>query len=263
MLKHRGAENLPSVIKAGLTGQQARRWSFPSSIWHSRVDHPNSSQVFWLWRFFGFIGRWALFQYSCRRFFLQLADPPSQVSPTSWVIWSLWPPIRYNLAGILSSNCRTVFIYLQFTAIGKHFRTTIQVFRSPRDVPNYAITQAIFVGSAVAYTIFLALIGPENHGSHFERSKLTFQAGASKGLSRKKSKKFRALRGRMCGVREMRRRVLLHRIEQKVKPGAAKFESHLVGRGYGLGGVPVVKSIYDVFRRIARISNKEESVVGG
>ena len=67
----------------------------------------------------------------------------------------------------------------------------------------------------------------------------------------------------MCGVREMRRRVLFHRIEQKVKPGAAKFESYLVGRGYGLGGVPVVKSVYDASRRITRISNKEELVVGG
>ena len=73
-----------------------------------------------------------------------------------------------------------MFIYLQSTVIGNQFRTTIQVFRSPRDVPKYAITLAIFVRSAVAYTIVLALIGPENHGSHFERSKLTFQAGASK-----------------------------------------------------------------------------------
>jgi len=31
-----------------------------------------------------------------------------------------------------------------------------------------------------AYIIVLALIGPENHGSHFERGKTAFQAGASK-----------------------------------------------------------------------------------
>ena len=32
----------------------------------------------------------------------------------------------------------------------------------------------------VAYTVALTLIGPENHGSHFEKGKLAFQAGASK-----------------------------------------------------------------------------------
>jgi len=31
-----------------------------------------------------------------------------------------------------------------------------------------------------AYVIVLALIGPENHGSHFERGKTAFQVGASK-----------------------------------------------------------------------------------
>ena len=31
-----------------------------------------------------------------------------------------------------------------------------------------------------AYIIILALIGPENHGSHFENSKPAFEAGASK-----------------------------------------------------------------------------------
>ena len=31
-----------------------------------------------------------------------------------------------------------------------------------------------------AYIIVLALIGPERHGSHFEKGKTAFQAGASK-----------------------------------------------------------------------------------
>jgi len=31
-----------------------------------------------------------------------------------------------------------------------------------------------------AYILILALIGPENHGSHFERGKTAFQVGASK-----------------------------------------------------------------------------------
>jgi len=31
-----------------------------------------------------------------------------------------------------------------------------------------------------AFVIVLALVGPENHGRHFERAKVAFQAGASK-----------------------------------------------------------------------------------
>ena len=47
-------------------------------------------------------------------------------------------------------------------------------------MPNYAVIQGIFIGSVAVYVIVLALIGPENHGSHFERGKAAFQAGASK-----------------------------------------------------------------------------------
>jgi hypothetical protein len=39
--------------------------------------------------------------------------------------------------------------------------------------------QGIFIGCVAAYVIVLALIGPENHGSHFEKGKTAFQAGAS------------------------------------------------------------------------------------
>ena len=56
----------------------------------------------------------------------------------------------------------------------------IQGSDGPKDVPNYALVQGIFIGTAAAYVIVLALIGPENHGSHFERGKTAFQAGASK-----------------------------------------------------------------------------------
>ena len=63
---------------------------------------------------------------------------------------------------------------------GEHARTTIQGPDGPKDVPNYALIQAIFIGSVSAYIIVLALIGPERHGSHFEKGKTAFQAGASK-----------------------------------------------------------------------------------
>ena len=67
-----------------------------------------------------------------------------------------------------------------FTVGGEHQRTTIQGPDGPEDVPNYAFVQGIFIGCVAVYVIALALVGPENHGSHFERSKMAFQAGASK-----------------------------------------------------------------------------------
>ena len=74
-----------------------------------------------------------------------------------------------------------MFVHLlQPLAAGEHSRTTIQGPNGPQDVPNYALIQGIFIGSVAAYIVVLALIGPENHGSHFERGKTAFQAGASR-----------------------------------------------------------------------------------
>ena len=81
----------------------------------------------------------------------------------------------------LSSNDWIVLTHLPYSiAGGEHLRTTIQGPNGPENVPNYALIQGIFIGSVAAYTIVLALIGPENHGSHFERGRTAFQTGASK-----------------------------------------------------------------------------------
>ena len=66
------------------------------------------------------------------------------------------------------------------SAAGQHARTTIKTAKGEENVPNYALIQAIFIGCVSAYLIVLALVGPENHGSHFERGKTAFQAGASR-----------------------------------------------------------------------------------
>jgi SHS family lactate transporter-like MFS transporter len=63
---------------------------------------------------------------------------------------------------------------------GDQHQTTIQTSSGPKVVPDYAFVQGIFIGVIAAYVIVLTLLGPENHGSHFERSKTAFQAGASK-----------------------------------------------------------------------------------
>lgn len=73
------------------------------------------------------------------------------------------------------------FTYLPFSpAGGEHHQTTIQTPTGPKVVPDYAFVQGIFIGVIAAYVIVLTLLGPENHGSHFERSKTAFQPGASK-----------------------------------------------------------------------------------
>ena len=47
-------------------------------------------------------------------------------------------------------------------------------------MPDYALVQGVFIGCVAVYVIVLALVGPENHGSHFENSKTAFEAGTSK-----------------------------------------------------------------------------------
>lgn len=59
---------------------------------------------------------------------------------------------------------------------GQHIKTTIETSNGPQVVPDYALIQGIFIGCVSAYVIILALIGPENHGSHFENSKTAIEA---------------------------------------------------------------------------------------
>jgi SHS family lactate transporter-like MFS transporter len=88
---------------------------------------------------------------------------------------------QIEAGGYLAFNDWIVLIRLPCSIVGgEHLRTTIQGPDGPQNVPNYALIQGIFIGCVAAYIIILALIGPENHGSHFERGKTAFQAGASK-----------------------------------------------------------------------------------
>jgi len=97
----------------------------------------------------------------------------SEISPPAFR--STFPGVAYQLGNMVSSASAQI----EATA-GEHSTTTIQTSTGPEVVPNYALVQGIFIGIVAAYLVVLALIGPENHGSHFERSKTAFQAGASK-----------------------------------------------------------------------------------
>ena len=125
--------------------------------------------------------RGASSRFCCQRFLLQLSGPRSREWLTNWVTWSPQLLLRSKPVGILSFDGRPVFIrLLRSLAAGQHARTTIQKPDGPLDVPDYAMIQGIFIGCVAAYVIVLALIGPENHGSHFEKGKTAFQAGASR-----------------------------------------------------------------------------------
>jgi len=97
----------------------------------------------------------------------------SEISPPAFR--STFTGVAYQLGTMVSSASAQI----EATG-GEHFRTTIPGPNGPKDVPNYALVQGIFIGVVAAYVITLALVGPENHGRHFERGKTAFQVGASK-----------------------------------------------------------------------------------
>lgn len=97
----------------------------------------------------------------------------SEISPPAFR--STFPGVAYQLGNMVSSASAQI----EATGGDQH-KTTIQTPSGPKVVPNYALVQGVFIGVVAAYVIVLTLIGPENHGSHFERGKTAFQTGASK-----------------------------------------------------------------------------------
>ncbi|KAH6867668.1 carboxylic acid transporter, partial [Coprinopsis sp. MPI-PUGE-AT-0042] len=63
---------------------------------------------------------------------------------------------------------------------GDNLKTTIIKNGEPTIVPDYAKVQGIFVGCVATFVIFITIIGPENHGSHFEKSRAAFEEGAGR-----------------------------------------------------------------------------------
>ena len=78
------------------------------------------------------------------------------------------------------SGCAVITDIICCLAGGQHVMTTINTPSGPKVVPDYALIQGVFIGCVSTYVIVLALIGPENHGRHFENSKAAFQADASR-----------------------------------------------------------------------------------
>ncbi|KAH7909574.1 carboxylic acid transporter protein [Hygrophoropsis aurantiaca] len=85
-----------------------------------------------------------------------------------------FPGVAYQVGNMISSASAQI----EATG-GNNLKTTIMVDGAPKVVDDYATVQGIFIGVIVAFVIFITIIGPENHSSHFEKHKTAFEEGAA------------------------------------------------------------------------------------
>jgi len=86
-----------------------------------------------------------------------------------------FPGIAYQLGNMVSSAASQI----EATG-GDNLRTTIIKNGVVTNVPDYATVQGILIGVVCAFIIFITIIGPENHGSQFEKHKTAFEEGAAR-----------------------------------------------------------------------------------
>jgi len=82
-----------------------------------------------------------------------------------------FPGVMYQLGNMVSSASAQIE-----TVGGEHLRTTL----NGKDVPDYAKVQGILLGTVAAFTLIITFIGPEHHGSHFEKHVLAFEKGGGR-----------------------------------------------------------------------------------
>jgi len=86
-----------------------------------------------------------------------------------------FPGVSYQLGNMISSASS------QIEAVaGEHWTTTVIKNGNPTVVPDFAKVQGLFIGIVAAFVIFITIIGPENHSSHFEDHKTAFEEGAAR-----------------------------------------------------------------------------------
>jgi SHS family lactate transporter-like MFS transporter len=108
---------------------------------------------------FGVQGAWGVIP-------IQLAE----MSPPAFR--ATFPGVAYQLGNMVSSAASQI----EATG-GDHLRTTILKNGVLKNVPNFGAVQGILVGVVAAFVVFITIIGPEHHGSHFEKSKTAFEPG--------------------------------------------------------------------------------------
>ncbi|KAG1785622.1 major facilitator superfamily domain-containing protein [Suillus plorans] len=86
-----------------------------------------------------------------------------------------FPGVAYQIGNMISAASA------QIEATGAaNLKTTIIVDGVPKSEANYATVQAIFIGVVSAFVVIITIIGPENHGSHFENHKTAFEEGGGR-----------------------------------------------------------------------------------
>ncbi|KAI0074125.1 MFS general substrate transporter [Panus rudis PR-1116 ss-1] len=109
---------------------------------------------------FGVQGAWGVIP-------IQLAE----MSPPAFR--ATFPGVAYQVGNMVSSASAQI----EATG-GDNLKTTIP--GKPGLVPDYATVQGILIGVVAAFVIIVTIIGPENHGSHFEKAKTAFEEGAGR-----------------------------------------------------------------------------------
>ncbi|KAF5335377.1 hypothetical protein D9611_011749 [Ephemerocybe angulata] len=111
---------------------------------------------------FGVQGAWGVIP-------IQLAE----MSPPAFR--ATFPGVAYQIGNMISSASAQI----EATG-GENLKTTILKNGVPTVVPDYATVQGILIGCVAAFVIFITIVGPENHGSHFEQAKTAFEEGAGR-----------------------------------------------------------------------------------
>jgi len=145
---------LTIIIHVLLVGAFIPLWILPSSF-SSLVAGAFCIQ-------FGVQGAWGVIP-------IQLAE----MSPPAFR--ATFPGVSYQLGNMISSASAQI----EATA-GERWKTTIIKDGKPSIVPDYAKVQGLLIGIVAAFVIFITIIGPENHGSHFEAHKAAFEEGAAR-----------------------------------------------------------------------------------
>ncbi|PPQ89293.1 hypothetical protein CVT25_000918 [Psilocybe cyanescens] len=86
-----------------------------------------------------------------------------------------FPGVAYQIGNMISSASAQI----EATG-GDNLRTTVIENGKVTDVPDYATVQGILIGVVAAFVIFITIIGPENHGSQFEKAKTAFEEGGGR-----------------------------------------------------------------------------------
>ncbi|KAF8151313.1 carboxylic acid transporter protein [Crassisporium funariophilum] len=111
---------------------------------------------------FGVQGAWGVVP-------IQLAE----MSPPAFR--ATFPGVAYQIGNMVSAASAQI----EATG-GQNLRTTIFSMGKLQDVPDYATVQGILIGVVAAFVVIITIVGPEKHGSHFEKHKMAFQEGAAR-----------------------------------------------------------------------------------